>query len=361
MNTSIVCGVDATQSSRWAARVAGEIARDLDRTLVLVYVAEDPRTFPYRDTRQRELQRRESIETATPMLERAAAAMPDVMVQTRFVFGDPVDALIAAGLEQEAELIVVGSRGRGPVASVLLGSVSARLAASAPCPVIVVPSPDAADRWLARPRRSRVVCGVDDSVGSIHALRRAADLSERLGLELSPVHVDADEAWEDAPLGPPRGALASLTVFKGAPVEVLRERTMDADTSLLVVGSRGRTSWRAALGSVSRALAASAPVPVMVVPPTAVTRPATEVADAAVTDVLRRAQHWTVAAPEHATLADSRARVPATDLTKGRFSTGIEQLPDTPANRREGRFSDSTARRPARDGAQQRVGSSRKR
>ena len=55
--------------------------------------------------------------------------------------------------------------------------------------------------------------------------------------------------WEDAPLGPPRGSRAALTVFKGDPVAVLREDTGDADTSLLVVGSRGRTSWRAALGS----------------------------------------------------------------------------------------------------------------
>jgi hypothetical protein len=43
MSQSIVCGVDGTQESSWAARVAGEFARELDRRLVLVHVADEPR------------------------------------------------------------------------------------------------------------------------------------------------------------------------------------------------------------------------------------------------------------------------------------------------------------------------------
>jgi nucleotide-binding universal stress UspA family protein len=310
MNRSIVCGVDGTQTSRWAARVAGEFARELDRTLVLVHVAEDRPTFPYGDIRLRELSRREAIEASRPMLERTAAAVADVSTEIRVIFGDPADALIAAARDADAELLIVGSRGRGPIASMVLGSVSAHLAAVAPCPVVVVPSPEAADRWLARPSSSRVICGVDDSVGSVGALRVAADLAERLELELSSVHVDTDDSWEDAPLGPPRGTLAALTVVNGEPVAELREHTADPDTSLLVVGSRGRTSWRAPLGSVSRALAADAPVPVMVVPPTAATRPDREVADAAVSQVLRRARHWTAATRRVGSFADSNGTSP---------------------------------------------------
>jgi nucleotide-binding universal stress UspA family protein len=298
MNRSIVCGVDGTQASRWAARVAGELARELDRTLVLVHAAEDRPTFPYGDVRLRELARRDAIDAATPMLERTAAAASDVSTEIRVSFGDPAEALIAAAHDADAELLVVGSRGRGPIASMMLGSVSARLAAVAPCPVVVVPSPEAADRWLARPSRSRVICAIDDSVGSVRALRVAADLAQRLELEHSLVHVDTDDPWEDAPLD----ALAALTVIGGEPVAALRELTAHADTSLLVVGSRGRTSWRAPLGSVSRALAADAPVPVVVVPPTAATGPDRDVADAATSCAAlsrvgaarhsRRADHW---------------------------------------------------------------------
>lgn len=272
MNRSIVCGVDGTQASRWAARVAGELARELDRTLVLVHVAEDRPTFPYGDIRLRELSRREAIEAATPMLKRTAAAASDVSTEIRVVFGDPAKALIAAAHDADAELLIVGSRGRGAIASMMLGSVSAQLATVAPCPVVVVPSVEAADRWLARPSNSRVICAIDDSAGSVRALRVAADLAERLELEHSFVHVDPDDQSEDAPLDPPLGTLAALTVVRGEPVAALREVATDAETSLLVVGSRGRTSWRAPLGSVSRALAADAPVPVMVVPPAATRR-----------------------------------------------------------------------------------------
>jgi nucleotide-binding universal stress UspA family protein len=348
MSQSIVCGVDGTQESRWAARVAGDFARELDRTLVLVHVAENPPTFPYGDARLRELQRRDAVEAATPMLERTSAYVPDVEREIKVVFGDAAEALIAVASEQCAELLVVGSRGRGPLASVVLGSVSARLAAVAPCPVVVVPSPHAADRWLARPANSRLVCGVDDSVGSVRAVRHAAVLAHRLDLRPSSVHVDADSTWEDAPLAPPRGSLASPTVFAGDPVEILREQGTEPDTSLLVVGSRGGTSWRAPLGSVSRQLAASAAVPVLVVPPTASTQPEELVADGAVEGVVRRARHRSLAAAEHEAV---RYRAPVEDTAVGRFSTGIEQLADTPSKRRKGRFSTGIEQRARTRGA----------
>jgi nucleotide-binding universal stress UspA family protein len=273
MNRSIVCGVDGTQAARWAARVAGDLARDLDRTLVLVHVAEEAPTFPYGDSRLRELRRRGVVDRATPMLERTAAEVPDVTTEISVVFGDPAEALMMAALEADAGLLVVGSRGRGPIASMVMGSVSARLASTAPCPVVVVPSPEAADRWLARPLSSRVVSGVDGSLSSVRALAAATELAERLDLVLSPVHVDAGDAA-------PVDGLDVSTVSPGKPDDVLREYAVDADASLLVVGSRGRTAWGAPLGSVSFALAADSPVPVMIVPPTAATGAAGDFPDA---------------------------------------------------------------------------------
>lgn len=59
---SIICGVDGSLASRSAARVAARLARTLNVRFVLAHVTEDRPTFPYRDTRLRELQRRRAIE-----------------------------------------------------------------------------------------------------------------------------------------------------------------------------------------------------------------------------------------------------------------------------------------------------------
>lgn len=68
----------------------------------------------------------------------AVASIPgDVEVQSRFLEGAAAELLVA---ESEAvDLLVVGSRGYGPVGAVLLGSVSTALARGAACPIIVTP------------------------------------------------------------------------------------------------------------------------------------------------------------------------------------------------------------------------------
>jgi nucleotide-binding universal stress UspA family protein len=65
-----------------------------------------------------------------------AVQTPGVELDARVVEGSPVDVLIDAS--RDADLLVVGSRGRGGLAGLLLGSVSQRCAERAHCPVVVV-------------------------------------------------------------------------------------------------------------------------------------------------------------------------------------------------------------------------------
>jgi nucleotide-binding universal stress UspA family protein len=98
----------------------------------------------------------------TAAAKHASAAAPDAEIATDALIGHPVPQLLEAA--RDAELLVLGSRGRG-VTSLLTGSISQRLAAHSPCPVVVVRDAVAAAGPIA--------AGVDDSPYAEHVLRAA--------------------------------------------------------------------------------------------------------------------------------------------------------------------------------------------
>jgi nucleotide-binding universal stress UspA family protein len=85
---------------------------------------------------------------AARVLERAEVVLgADVAVPRRLLVGEPAERLGEVAVRERAAMIVVGSRGRGPFASALLGSVSSALIAKAPVPAVIatdgMPSPEA--------------------------------------------------------------------------------------------------------------------------------------------------------------------------------------------------------------------------
>jgi nucleotide-binding universal stress UspA family protein len=83
-------------------------------------------------------------DTATDLqslLHEAVAELPfEVRALPVFERGDPVEQLLARA-DEGLDLLVLGSRGFGPVMRLLAGSVSARVIRKAPCPVLIVPRP----------------------------------------------------------------------------------------------------------------------------------------------------------------------------------------------------------------------------
>lgn len=91
---------------------------------------------------------------AEDAIRREILALGDLPVRVETVIrtGSPADEIVAAAREVDADLIVVGSRGRGGVRAALLGSVSDAVLHHATCPVLVVRPPEEAPK-PARGRR----------------------------------------------------------------------------------------------------------------------------------------------------------------------------------------------------------------
>lgn len=133
--------------------------------------------------------------------------------------------------------------------------------------------------------RLRVIVGIDGSAESLVAVRSAIDL---LGDEIGTftlaavVGIDAvrpdwkgdDQQQAEAALadaaqvaGGALGRAAETVLLTGAPATALLRHVTATGADVLAVGSRGRGASRRLLGSVATQLAASAPVPVLVVGP----------------------------------------------------------------------------------------------
>ena len=73
------------------------------------------------------------------ILDAARARLPaELEVETQLIEGPPAQAIMRVAAEEGCDLIVVGSRGRGQLAGLLLGSVSSTVAHHANCPVLIV-------------------------------------------------------------------------------------------------------------------------------------------------------------------------------------------------------------------------------
>lgn len=70
----------------------------------------------------------------------AIAPKPAVPLETLVAEGDPTESMVEAS--KDADLLVLGIRGRSPFAGLLLGSVSQGAAATAHCPVVLVKRTD---------------------------------------------------------------------------------------------------------------------------------------------------------------------------------------------------------------------------
>jgi nucleotide-binding universal stress UspA family protein len=140
---AVIVGLDDSDASERALEMGAEVAAAAGATLRLVTVARvgSIESWAYaEDTQAGTDETHEVREAAEDTLRRSEAhargAHPELTIETEVLYGEPGHVL--GDLAAHAGLVVVGSRGRGGFAGLLLGSVSHTVIHEAPCPVMVV-------------------------------------------------------------------------------------------------------------------------------------------------------------------------------------------------------------------------------
>ncbi|HEY7756308.1 MAG TPA: universal stress protein [Actinomycetota bacterium] len=247
----IVLATDGSPTAETAERVAASLAAATKGKLTVVHAYTDPARAD------------DAVARALAIAERAGAK-----TQVALSADEPADAIVRIADENDAEVIVTGSRGlfRGEQ---LIGSVVRKVVTHAPCDVLLVrtrqeaePSPEGA------PYR-RILLATDGSATADRAARKAYALARRLEASMTLVFVGhprtgelvlgdtAATIGEDEPVG--------LLILDGDPAERIVETAAQEGFDLVVIGNRGMTGARAALlGSVPRDVAENATCDVLV-------------------------------------------------------------------------------------------------
>ncbi|TDQ49988.1 universal stress protein [Actinorugispora endophytica] len=292
----VIVGVDGSDSSRYALEWSANEAqlRGLGLHIVTaVEAGESDGPFGGLIASYSEAEESPQVKDAQALLDYAAGWIgrlyPEVDARTRLILRRPVDALLEVAGEPGAAAIVVGSRGRGSLASAFAGSVGVELAAHAPIPVVVLPKKHEAVRGA----RARIVVGVDGSESGMRAAEFAFAQADTRGIDLIavcawqpitafamtmgplPAEVFDEESIATSARETLEAAIADLRAryprvrvdareVRAHPVVALLETATPAD--LIVVGSRGRGGFGGLLlGSVSQSVLHGAHGPVAVV------------------------------------------------------------------------------------------------
>lgn len=130
---AIVCGIDESPGALEAVRVAHTLSAQFRARLVLAHIADgwSSGNDESLTTKQRRL-------GGDRLLERTAREH-NLDAERRMEIGEPAEALARIASEEAATLIVLGSRQRGWRRPRLQSRLARQLAATAPCPVVVVP------------------------------------------------------------------------------------------------------------------------------------------------------------------------------------------------------------------------------
>ncbi len=186
---------------------------------------------------------------------------------------DPYQGILEGAKAQNADIIVIGRRGKRGLARMMVGDATTKVVGHADCAVLVAPR--AAHLWT-----KGILLATDGSSFSEAAAGAAGHLARQAGLPVTVVSVvtsshdeaSRQEAKQVVSAKVERlknmGVAAEGKVMEGRPDEAIIKFAEDIGADLIVVGSHGRAGLASVLlGSVAKRVIGQATCPVLVVKP----------------------------------------------------------------------------------------------
>lgn len=251
---TLVCGIGGDDQAERVVRAARRLAQATGLRPRFVHVVEHDVT------------RRPDVDVmwhARSLLRHAGARSAEMVVE----MGEPATELARSVERESAAMVMVASRGFGPLKSVLLGSVSRSLMDRSTVPVMVLP-PEVEPSFDAK----HLLCAARPGGAEVGLAPACDELAELLGRELVVAHVDEEErAWPGGDgRDRQRGAAAAAPTVRlsgGDVIEQLERVVADLSVDVVVVGPPESEVLAGVISrSVTVELARRAPHVVVVVP-----------------------------------------------------------------------------------------------
>ncbi len=284
MYDRILVAVDGSEPANAAFDHALDVAADCDAEVRALYVADTNRdSVTTVGTNVRDALEAEGEDVIEGARERAAVR--DVDFEGEVVQGEPGESILEAADVRDADLVAMGTSGKGGIRRFLLGSVAEHVVRRADVPVLTVRADE--EVRVEYPYDS-ILVPTDGSEHASRAMERAVDLARRHDatlhvlsvVDVMAVGVDvradlmidqleerAHEAVEDAgaEAGEAGVDVVTDTIVGSIPREI-RSYAEDEEIDLLAMGTHGRRGVdRVLLGSVTERVLRTSPAPVLTV------------------------------------------------------------------------------------------------
>ena len=287
----ILFATDGSQGSAWAEAYACALAQSWGASLTVMSVLEFPPGMNP-DYAVNRLYLDELMQEATTRLVdlKVRAGGLGLPVQSRIATGIPSEEVLAVARAEDADLVVVGTKGKTGLEHVLLGSTAERIIRMAPCPVLTVPAAKQPAGERLKATVTRMLVPVDFSDCSRDALEYGALIAQRSKTSLKLFHVlepvsygldftlpqmaqrESSKTAITKRLSDFVSALASLGLVSdflisgGLPADSILDAARAQSVDVIVMGTHGRRGVSHALfGSVAESVLRRSSCPVLTV------------------------------------------------------------------------------------------------